>query len=163
MIQAERLLLEAALEDPSNQRFVLLSDRLVFPIFLYQYKFHLGVLVLSLFLLLCFICHSYLKEETGLGLAYVCANLVKNLSFYFPCAAVFLCTTFPTCTIMSWFLQGVSWTGRRRLWFLRCLALILFQMFNFNPFKLAFCFIFLKGICFKGGINEYVYIAVFLM
>lgn len=30
MIQAERLLLEAALEDPANQRFVLLSDRLVF-------------------------------------------------------------------------------------------------------------------------------------
>lgn len=29
MIQAERLLLEAALEDPANQRFVLLSDRLV--------------------------------------------------------------------------------------------------------------------------------------
>ncbi|KAG2395685.1 uncharacterized protein HKW66_Vig0069390 [Vigna angularis] len=29
MIQAERLLLEAALEDPSNQRFVLLSDRLL--------------------------------------------------------------------------------------------------------------------------------------
>ena len=30
MIQAERLLLAAALEDPANQRFVLLSDRLVF-------------------------------------------------------------------------------------------------------------------------------------
>ena len=29
MIQAERLLFEAALEDPANQRFVLLSDRLV--------------------------------------------------------------------------------------------------------------------------------------
>lgn len=29
MIQAERLLLAAALEDPANQRFVLLSDRLV--------------------------------------------------------------------------------------------------------------------------------------
>lgn len=29
MIQAERLLLEAALEDPANQRLVLLSDRLV--------------------------------------------------------------------------------------------------------------------------------------
>ena len=27
MIQAERLLLEAALDDPANQRFVLLSDR----------------------------------------------------------------------------------------------------------------------------------------
>lgn len=27
MIQAERLLLGAALEDPANQRFVLLSDR----------------------------------------------------------------------------------------------------------------------------------------
>ncbi|MCI70100.1 hypothetical protein A2U01_0091363, partial [Trifolium medium] len=26
MIQAERLLLSAALEDPANQRFVLLSD-----------------------------------------------------------------------------------------------------------------------------------------
>jgi hypothetical protein len=26
MIQAERLLLDAALEDPANQRFVLLSD-----------------------------------------------------------------------------------------------------------------------------------------
>jgi len=30
MIQAERLLLAAALEDHANQRFVLLSDRLVF-------------------------------------------------------------------------------------------------------------------------------------
>lgn len=29
MIQAERLLLDAALEDPANQRFVLLSDRLL--------------------------------------------------------------------------------------------------------------------------------------
>jgi hypothetical protein len=29
MIAAERLLLASALEDPSNQRFVLLSDRLV--------------------------------------------------------------------------------------------------------------------------------------
>lgn len=29
MIEAERLLLAAALEDPANQRFVLLSDRFV--------------------------------------------------------------------------------------------------------------------------------------
>lgn len=29
MIQAERLLLGAALKDPANQRFVLLSDRFV--------------------------------------------------------------------------------------------------------------------------------------
>jgi hypothetical protein len=29
MIEAERLLLDAALEDPANQRFVLLSDRLI--------------------------------------------------------------------------------------------------------------------------------------
>lgn len=29
MIEAERLLLGKALEDPANQRFVLLSDRLV--------------------------------------------------------------------------------------------------------------------------------------
>ena len=28
MIMAERLLLENALEDPANQRFILLSDRL---------------------------------------------------------------------------------------------------------------------------------------
>ena len=27
MIQAERLLFDAALEDPANQRFILLSDR----------------------------------------------------------------------------------------------------------------------------------------
>lgn len=30
MIEAERLLFTAALEDPANQRFVLLSDRLIF-------------------------------------------------------------------------------------------------------------------------------------
>lgn len=30
MIAAERLLLETALEDPANQRFVLLSDRWFF-------------------------------------------------------------------------------------------------------------------------------------
>jgi hypothetical protein len=29
MIAAEKLLLEAAIEDPANQRFVLLSDRSV--------------------------------------------------------------------------------------------------------------------------------------
>lgn len=29
MIEAEKLLLNAALEDPANQRFILLSDRLV--------------------------------------------------------------------------------------------------------------------------------------
>lgn len=34
MIQAERLLLEAALDDPANQRFVLLSDRLFLILFL---------------------------------------------------------------------------------------------------------------------------------
>lgn len=33
MIEAERLLLKNALDDPANQRFVLLSDRL-YPIFL---------------------------------------------------------------------------------------------------------------------------------
>jgi hypothetical protein len=37
MIQAERLLLSAALEDPANQRFVLLSDRLVFLNFVFTY------------------------------------------------------------------------------------------------------------------------------
>ena len=83
------------------------------------------------------------EGRDGWDLAFVCANLLahgKNLSFCFPCAAVFLCTTFPTCTIISWFLQGVSWTGRRRLWFLRCLALILCWMFNCNQFKLALSF-----------------------
>jgi hypothetical protein len=29
MIEAERLLLDKALDDPANQRFVLLSDRLI--------------------------------------------------------------------------------------------------------------------------------------
>ncbi|XP_052735134.1 glycosyltransferase BC10 isoform X4 [Vigna angularis] len=39
MIQAERLLLEAALEDPSNQRFVLLSDSCV-PLYNFSYVYN---------------------------------------------------------------------------------------------------------------------------
>jgi len=84
-----------------------------------------------------FFLFSHLFEGRG---RFMClckvTYLGKNLSFYFPCAAVFLCTTFRTCTIMSWFLRRVSWTGRRRLWFLRCLALILFRMFNCNHLNL---------------------------
>lgn len=39
MIQAERLLLEAALEDPANQRFVLLSDSCV-PLYNFSYVYN---------------------------------------------------------------------------------------------------------------------------
>lgn len=40
MIEAERLLLEEALADPDNQRFVLLSDRLI------CFQYILGFLVI---------------------------------------------------------------------------------------------------------------------
>jgi hypothetical protein len=39
MIEAERLLLDKALDDPANQRFVLLSDRLILvksPLFFFR-------------------------------------------------------------------------------------------------------------------------------
>lgn len=39
MIQAERLLLSAALEDPANQRFVLLSDSCV-PLYNFSYVYN---------------------------------------------------------------------------------------------------------------------------
>jgi hypothetical protein len=93
--------------------------------------------------------------DLGYVLAWTLLCHDKNLSFCFPFAAVFLCTTFPMCTIISWFLQGVSWTGRRRLCFLRCLALIYFLMFNHNQSTHTHM---------KGELNYSVYIiTAFLM
>ena len=105
MIQAERLLLAAALEDPANQRFVLLSDRLVFSNLVVLIQ--VSIRSCSFYVSVSLLSSSFLSEgRDGWDLAFVCANLLahgKNTSFYFPCSVVFLCTTFPTCTIISWF------------------------------------------------------------